>query len=338
MNRLSLRLPNILVTGATGAIGPRVVYALHQAGCHVRTFSADIASSDIFPPQVDVVIGDVTDKESIESAIQGMDAVVHLAALLHIVNPLPEMREKYERINVGGTETVVEAAIKADVKCVVLFSTIAVYGQTGNQILNEDSPVYPDTYYAQTKLAAEQIVLNARCMNGQPLGIVLRLGAVYGSRIKGNYQRFVNALSCGRFMPIGKGRNRRTLVYDKDVGCAALLATQHPEVAGKIFNVTDGHFHTVEEIIKAICQALGCNSPKLSLPVGSVKLVVHLADAIARLARQSSPGFKEALIKYCEDVAVDGSRIMRELEFRPEYDLLEGWKETIQEMREKGYL
>jgi UDP-glucose 4-epimerase len=51
-----------------------------------------------------------------------------MAALLHIVNPPPELREKYERINVGGTATVVEAVIKAGVKPIVLFSTIAVYG------------------------------------------------------------------------------------------------------------------------------------------------------------------------------------------------------------------
>lgn len=52
----------------------------------------------------------------------------------------------------------------------------------------------------------------------------------------------------------------------------------------------------------------------------------------------SSLGLKDALFKYCEDVAVDGSRIMRELGFSPEYNLWEGWEEAIKEMREKGYL
>jgi len=118
-----------------------------------------------------------------------------MAALLHIVNPPPEMREKYERVNVGGTATVVEAAIKAGVKRVVLFSTIAVYGPSDGCVLNEMSPTHPDTFYAQTKRTAEQIVLNARGADGQPLGSVLRLGAVYGSRIKGNYERLTRALA-----------------------------------------------------------------------------------------------------------------------------------------------
>jgi len=147
-------------------------------GC---AFSVDIPTAGIFPQSVEVLSGDVTDHVAVQSAMQGVEAVVHMAALLHIVNPPPELREKYERVNVGGTATVVEAAIKAGAKRVVLFSTIAVYGQADGQVLNEQSPTHPDTFYAQTKLAAEQIFLNARGADGQPLGTVLRLGAVYGS-------------------------------------------------------------------------------------------------------------------------------------------------------------
>jgi len=76
-----------------------------------------------------------------------------------------------------------------------------VYGPSDGCVLDEVSPTHPDNFYAQTKCAAEQIVLNARGGGGQPLGTVLRLGAVYGSRIKGNYERLTHALaqvSCGK--------------------------------------------------------------------------------------------------------------------------------------------
>jgi nucleoside-diphosphate-sugar epimerase len=188
----------VLVTGATGAVGPRVVHALDQAGFRIRSFSFDAPASGMFPQSVEVLIGDVTDQEAVQSAMQGVDAVVHMAALLHIVNPPPTLREKYERVNIGGTATVVEAAIKAGVKRVVLFSTIAVYGPSDGRVLNEMSPTHPDTFYAQTKYAAEQIVLNAKGADGQPLGAVLRLGAVYGARIKGNYERLMRALAGNR--------------------------------------------------------------------------------------------------------------------------------------------
>jgi len=326
----------VLVTGATGAVGPYVVQALCEAGHTVRTFSLDKSSDDAFPPSVDERLGDVTDPVAVQSAMQGVNAVIHLAALLHIVNPPPELREKYERINVGGTATVVEAAAKAGIKRIVLASTIAVYGHSNCQILNEDSVPHPDTFYAQTKLAAEKIVLNARRTNGQPIGTVLRFGAVYGVRIKGNYQRLLQSLARGRFIPIGAGRNRRTLVYDKDVANAVVLAVQHPAAAGKIYNITDGQFHTLAEIIAAICAALGRRPPRFSIPVGPARIAAGIIEDAMRLIGRHSPISRSTIDKYTEDIAVAGKRIQQELGFEPQYDLSAGWRETVSEMREAG--
>ena len=82
-----------------------------EAGYRVRTLSLDPAPVGKWPDGVEIKIGDVTAQLAVQSAMQGVDAVVHMAALLHIVNPGPEMRQKYERINMGGTATVVDAAI-----------------------------------------------------------------------------------------------------------------------------------------------------------------------------------------------------------------------------------
>jgi len=326
----------VLITGATGAIGPRVVHAMHQAGFQSRALSVDAPAKGIFPPHVEVIIGDVTNKADVKSAMQGVDAVVHLAALLHIVNPPPEMREKYERINVGGTATVVDAAIKADVKRVILFSTIAVYGQADGQVLNEESPTRPDTFYAETKLAAEKIILNARGADGHPLGTVLRLGAVYGSRIKGNYKRLTHALARNRFVPVGNGLNRRTLVYDKDVATAAVLAVGHSKAAGRIYNVSDGHYHTMNDIIKVICKALDRNPPVFKLPVRPAYIVAAIVEDLMKMLGRASPIVRKTIEKFTEDIAVDSSRIRNELGFVPQYDLVSGWLETVGKMREMG--
>jgi nucleoside-diphosphate-sugar epimerase len=195
----------ILITGATGAVGPLIVNAFHAAGYLIRTLSIDPPPVGIWPDDAEARIGDVTDPLAVQTAMQGVDSVIHLAALLHIVNPPPALQEKYERINVGGTATVVAAAIQAGVRRVVLFSTIAVYGQSDGRILTEDTPPDPDTFYARTKLAAERVVLEAKGVDGGQIGAVLRLGAVYGSRIKGNYQRLVRSLARGRFIPVGNG-------------------------------------------------------------------------------------------------------------------------------------
>lgn len=325
--------PSVLITGATGAIGPRVVHALDQAGLRIRAFSFDTPASGMFPQSVENLIGDVTDQVAVQSAMRDVDAVVHMAALLHIVNPPPELRAKYERVNIGGTETIVQAAIRAGVKRIVFFSTIAVYGRSNGCVLNEMSPTHPETFYARTKLSAEQIVLNARGADGQPLGTVLRLGAIYGSRIKGNYERLTRALEQHRFIPIGNGLNRRTLVYDKDVGRAAVQAVFHPAAAGRLFNVTDGGFHTLNEIIEAICSGLGRTSPRLSLPVGLMRIVAGLIEKGASTIGIKAPVTRETVDKYSEDIAVDGSFIQKEIGFIPQYNLKTGWKETIREMR-----
>lgn len=330
--------PLALVTGATGALGPRVVGALHQAGYAVRTLSLDTPAPTLLPGPTETRLGDITDAATVRAAMAGVNVVIHMAALLHIVNPSPALRPQYERVNVDGTQVVVAAAHAAGVRRLVLFSTIAVYGDSRGRLLDEDAPPCPDTLYAETKLAAEQIVLAARCADGQPLGVALRLGAVYGARIKGNYRRLVEALARGRFIPVGDGCNRRTLIYDKDVARATVLAAAHPAAAGRCFNVTDGQFHALRDIIAVICSALGRTPPRLSLPVRPMRLSAGLAEDVMQRIGRRSPMTRATIDKYTEDIAVSGDRIRSQLGFVAHYDLVAGWRETIQEMRQSGDL
>lgn len=328
----------VLVTGATGAIGPVLVDLLLQSGFSVRTFSRRPAVAGFFRADVENVAGDITDATAVARAIDGISNVLHLAALLHVVDPPPSLRADYERINLRGTENVVHAASQSDVRRMVFFSTIAVYGDSGGRVLTEHSPTRPASYYAETKLAAEKIVLAAQARNGPRLGTVLRLGAVYGPRIKGNYQRLLTSLSRGRFVPVGHGNNRRTLVADRDVARAALLAMQHSAAAGQVYNVSDGEFHTLNEIVAAMCSALGRRPPAISLPVAPVRAAAGVIAGLARLGNRKPPVSRTAIDKYTEDIAVDSRRIQSELGFRPEIDLQTGWRIVTEEMRRNGTL
>ncbi len=229
-----------LVTGATGALGPCVVAELRAAGFEVRALSLDKPRPGLLPSDVEHLVGDVNDATAVSAAVQGCAAVVHMAALLHVFDSPPEMHRQYELVNVGGTAVVVAAAAKAKVGRVVLFSTISVYGRSAADPLTEDTRPRPETMYAESKLAAEQVLLSARRPDGEPLGAVLRLAAAYGPRVKGNYRRLLLSLARRRFLLLGRGQNRRTLVYDADVARAAVLAVRDPAAAGRIFNVTDG--------------------------------------------------------------------------------------------------
>jgi UDP-glucose 4-epimerase len=323
----------ILVTGATGAVGPQIVSRLVKERYQVRTLSLDPPPEGIWSDSVEVRTGDVTNPAFVLEAMQGVDAVVHLAALLHIVNPPDSLRDHYRKINVGGTRTVVDAAVKANVRRLLFFSTIAVYGNTKGQIVDEQTQPHPDTYYARTKVDAEKIVLAAKNSARQPIGTVLRLGAVYGSRIKGNYRQLLIALERGRFLPIGKGRNRRTLIYDKDVANAAILALNHPAAGGRVYNVSDGHYHTLVEIITEMCKALGRKPPRFSIPAAPVRVTAGVLENAAKIIGFTFPLNRATIDKYLEDIAVDSRLIQTELGFKPQFDLAGGWQDAVQEMR-----
>jgi nucleoside-diphosphate-sugar epimerase len=326
----------VLVTGATGAVGPRVVEALRESGYRLRTFSLDSPPTATWSDDIDTRTGDITDAAAVQSSMLGVDAVVHLAALLHISNPNPRLKNTYSKINVGGTINVINAAARENVRRVLYFSTIAVYGNSDGCVLDEETPPNPKTFYEKTKLDAEEIVLSAENGQGQRIGTVLRLAAVYGSRIKGNYRKLLKALAKNRFIPIGQGLNRRTLIYDKDVARAAVLALEHPNAGGKLYNVSDGEFHAIHHIISTMCFALGKKVPAFYLPERPARMAVGILEDLLQLVRCQSPIARASIDKYTEDMAVESLRIQKELGFKAKYFLEAGWRDTVQEMREKG--
>jgi UDP-glucose 4-epimerase len=238
-----------LVTGATGALGPSVIRVFRGAGYEVRALVRRRAAADL-PDGVEVMEGDIADRAAVETAVRDVDVVVHLAALLHVVDPPPQLAAEYERVNVEGTRVLTEAATAAGVRRIVFFSTIAVYGDSAGRVLDEETPIAPATAYARTKAAAEAIVLAA------PTGVVLRLAAAYGPCVKGNYRSLVRAIARHRFVPIGRGSNRRPLIFEEDAARAALHIAEHAAL-GRVFNASDGELHTVAEIIDAIYRSLG---------------------------------------------------------------------------------
>lgn len=328
----------ILVTGATGSLGPCVVQRLCAQGYRVRALARHAPDPGTLPPGVEVVLGDIGDAAAVRRAMAGASGVVHLAALLHINNPPPALAAEYWRVNVSATAALVAAAEAAGVRRFVYASTIAVYGDNPSQPLDEDAPCRPATLYAGSKLAGEQVVIAATAADGGPMGVVLRLASIYGPRIKGNYRRLVASLARRRFLPIGEGTNRRTLIFEQDAAAAVVLALAHPAAAGQTFNVTDGASHSVREIESAICSALGRHPPRLRLPARPVRLTCGLLEDAARAVGHRAPVTRSMLEKYREELVVDGRRIRAMLGFAPAYDLWRGWAATVRALQESGAL
>lgn len=322
-----------LVTGATGAIGPVLVRLLLSKGYGVRVLVRHSPSPRNLPASVVQVQGDITDREALDKALKDVDVVFHLAAKLHINDPRDSLQSEYRRVNVEGTGSVVDAACKAGVRRLVFFSTISIYGPSRfDEVLDENSEPRPQSLYSHTKCEAEAIVLQARQGTGErPFGVVLRMAAVYGPNVKGHYARLIAALRRGLFVPLGDGRNRRTLIYDEDACAAALLAAEHVAAAGQIYNVTDGSIHPFDSILAAICQAMDKAPPKFHFPATPARILAGgLEDALGWFGIRSSIN-RSTVDKMIEDVAVKGDKICREIGFRPQFDLAAGWSEALRE-------
>jgi nucleoside-diphosphate-sugar epimerase len=292
----------------------------------------------LLPAEADNRRGDLSDFDAVLDSMQEVDVVVHMAALLHVLHASSSLDEAYERVNVGGTDHVVRAAEQAGAKRILFFSTIAVYGDDPGVLVTEETEPRPSSSYAKSKLAAETLVREARDEEGRALGSVLRLSAVYGPRVKGNYRRLLESLDDGRFRPVGRGENRRTLIHEIDVARFTLLAAQHPQAPGSVFNVTDGEYHSVAEIIEAMCAALGRKPPRAFIPERAGFLAAALGERLFGLVGRQAPVGRDSLAKYTADVAVSGELAQRVLGFKPRYDLVCGWNQTVEEMRRSGEL
>jgi len=263
--------------------------------------------------------GDLRDEAYLHDAVDGIDTIFHFAAKLHINDPGPEQRQEFEEVNVGITRSLLE---RSGCRRFVFASTINVYGTGGP--FDETSEPKPSGIYAETKLRAESLVL------GHPGGTVLRFASVYGRRMKGNLPRLVGAIRKGRFAYVGDGKNRRTLVHERDAVRAAIAAAENETSHGRIYNVTDGGVHTLEEIVNAIAKALGKPEPSVHLPESFARAAFAGGDIFLKLAG-AEMRLTPLVDKINEDIAVSGERIRDELGFEAEYGLEEGWLETVGE-------
>jgi UDP-glucose 4-epimerase len=326
----------ILLTGPTGVLGPETIRTLAGAGHAVSVLARSPLPKDLAALTFGVHAGDVTIAADVERAVRGADVVVHLAALLH-ASPEDQFTEvQYMRTNAEGTAHVVRAAERSGVSRVVLASTIAIYGDAPPGVVTESSAPHPETPYARSKVAAEQLMTEFGRRGGLP--VVLRISAVYGPRMKGAYRRLVSALNRGRFVPPGAGSNRRSLVHEIDAASAIAAAATHPAAGGRVFNVANPTSCTTRQIVRAICEALGRRPPVFFLPRHLALGAAGIAEIAGYLSGHSPPATRSMVNKYNQEIVVDASAIERMLGVSTEMTLQAGWNETIAALRASASL
>jgi UDP-glucose 4-epimerase len=246
----------VLVTGGAGFIGSHVVDKLLACGHEPRIF--DLVPSAYHPPEdVETFTGDLTSPDDVRAAVEGCDAVMHLAAIAD-VNHVAADPAYAEVVNSRGTFQVLEAARLAGVGRVIYASTIWVYnGQPG--LADEDTSVQlPSHLYTATKLAGE---MYCRAYSEQ-YGLectILRFGIPFGPRARAAavVPAFVKRALGGEPLTIaGDGSQARRFVYVEDLA-AGVVAALIPHAANRVYNLVGDESVTIREIATIVRDLVG---------------------------------------------------------------------------------
>ena len=242
----------VLVTGGSGFIGSHVLDRLAADGHEAVLF--DLVPSRHHPPGTyATILGDLADKEAIRKAVRGCDVVVHLAAVAD-VNDVVADPVRADRVNVHGTQMVLEAARREGIERVIYGSTIWVYGNANVDEPDEDTRLaLPTHLYTATKLAGEAYTVSYNTLYGSA-HTILRFGIPYGPRARpaAVVPSFVLRAQRGEPLTIaGDGRQTRQFVYVEDLA-AGIVAGLAPAAAGRTYNLVGIEQTSVREIADAV--------------------------------------------------------------------------------------
>ncbi len=314
-------MSRILVTGATGFLGSAVVCQLENEGGQVRTTGRQAGShrfGDFWP-------ADLRHSHRLPEMLDGVSTVIHTAGLAHQFKTQPHQESRFFSINCEATERLARAAASSGVKRFVYVSSVSVYGSAKDGVLrNEETVPAPVGPYAQSKRQAEIRLLQIAAETGLQV-VILRLGTLYGEGDPGNVGRLMEAMRRGRFVMIGPGQNKKSLLHRDDAARASVRAAFHR--AGhpvSYWNVT-GEPCTMKEIVHGIASALRLPPPQRTVPAAfaSGLLLTGAALGIGPLGEWAKSQWA-SVQKWLAEDAYDGSRFIEEFQWRPQVSLEEG--------------
>jgi nucleoside-diphosphate-sugar epimerase len=324
----ALRGTSVLVTGATGKVGRRLVAALLQEQARVAVLTRTPERVPGLWPANSVACrkADLRDPTSLDPALAGIECVFHLASY----SPAPSEGDIYEAaahwpVTAEGTRNLVVAAATAGVRRLVYLSSVKAMGDAagaGPTPASEEAPAEPDSLYGRAKLAAEGHVLDFGA-HADRHATVLRLPMVYGLPGQGNIARMIDAIARNRFPPWPKVTNRRSAIHVDDAVHAALLAAAHPRAAGQVFLVTDGCEYSTRWLYEQIRLALGRPVPSWMVPLRVLSTAASVGTLIERVSGRAMPLTRTGLNKLTGNAWFSSEKIRRELGFIPRHRLAE---------------
>jgi nucleoside-diphosphate-sugar epimerase len=310
----------ILVTGATGFVGRAVVPALMAAGWQVR---ASGRNWNRRPDNCEFVKLDIAGESDFAFLVEGMDAILHLAARVHVMretanDPLAEFR----LANVAPTTRLVEAAIRGGVKHFIFASSLKVHGEVSlDRPIRENDPLRADDAYGTSKIEAESAI-NALASGSGMRTTVFRLPLTYGPGVTGNFQRLAKLVATGVPLPFAAATNRRSMLYVGNL-CSAILADLERVAdsrAHETFLLSDGHDVSTAELVRNIAASLRLPARLFPAPISMLLMAATLI------------GYDSEIRRLTESLQVDIGHIREILSWSPPHTFSEGIRLTLDEM------
>lgn len=309
----------ILVTGATGFVGNALVKRLMADPAFGGVVAALRRDNVSLPAGVKCVyVGDLLPTTDWRMALQKVDAVVHCAARVHVMQDEANPQETYHHVNVQGTLNLARQAAQAGMHRFVFVSSIKVNGEAtlpGKPFTADDLPSPLDPY-GVSKMQAEQGLQEISAHTGMEV-VVIRPPLVYGPGVKANFAALMRAVQRGWPLPLGAVNNQRSLVALDNLVDLIATCIAHPQAAGQTFLVSDGQDLSTTELVSGLAEAAGVPARLLPVPVWALKVGASLlgkGDAVQRL---------------CGNLQVDISKALTLLGWVPPVSVQEGLRRAI---------
>ena len=250
-------MKNILISGATGFIGERLVGAVDA---NIRVLSRKKQSN------YETVVCDLKSEVIPDNALDGVNTVFHLAGFAHDLSDATKIQNIYQKVNVDATIRLAKLAVKSNVNRFIFVSSVKAGGGSNFGVcVSEKDQGNPEGIYGKTKREAELKLLKIGKESDMHVSII-RPSLVYGPNVKGNLQLMLSGIARGWFPPLPETGNKRSMIHVDDLVRAILLVADDDRANGEIFIATDGTPHSSRYIYIAMCSALNKSIPKWSIP------------------------------------------------------------------------
>jgi len=260
-------MKNILISGATGFIGERLVGAVDA---NIRVLSRKKQSN------YETVVCDLKSEVIPNNALDGVNTVFHLAGFAHDLSDATKIQNIYQKVNVDATIRLAKLAVKSNVNRFIFVSSVKAGGGSNFGVcVSEKDQGDPEGIYGKTKREAELKLLKIGKESDMHVSII-RPSLVYGPNVKGNLQLMLSGIKKGWFPPLPETGNKRSMIHVDDLVRAILLVADDDRANGEIFIATDGTPHSSRYIYNAMCSALDKSIPKWSVP----KILFDMASLV----------------------------------------------------------